>query len=370
VRCLLGGTRGARKEDVPAVSSRPHWSHLRRPPTGRARPTTAPRPQQNAGGLLRLRSRPSPAGTVPALPRDLRGARRYGGALRALTAATLTACYLLVVLGDTVRVTESGMGCRSWPLCNGQAGLTGTMHAVLEQSHRYLAAIVTVLVTAVFVTAWRRARRDRVVLGGATAALALLGLQILLGAITVFTHNAGWTVALHLAGAWLVTAAVTVTAAGVWRASGATPSGLAPTRAALAGRPGFAATVALFVLAVTGMLVLHGGASRACPGWPGCGRSAADGGLVALQYLHRSFALLAGVMVVAAAVAAWRSQSAGRAGRLLAASAVALLAAAAAAGAIVAVSNAIPAAQDVHLAVASALWIVVVALATPAGTLP
>jgi heme A synthase len=29
------------------------------------------------------------------------------------------------------------MGCRSWPLCNGHIGLSGTLHALLEQAHRY-----------------------------------------------------------------------------------------------------------------------------------------------------------------------------------------------------------------------------------------
>src|ERR1039458_1240765 len=40
--------------------------------------------------------------------------------------------------------------------------------------------------------------------------------RVLLGAITVWLQNAGWTVALHLAGAWLLVGAVTVTAVGVW----------------------------------------------------------------------------------------------------------------------------------------------------------
>jgi cytochrome c oxidase assembly protein subunit 15 len=291
--------------------------------------------------------------------------RRYSGTWRALTGATLAACYLVVVLGDTVRVTESGMGCRSWPLCNGHAGLTGTMHALLEQSHRYLAAVVTTLVAAVFVAAWRRARPDRLVSWSAAAALALIGVQILLGAVTVFTHNAGWTVALHLAGAWLVAAAVTVTATGVWQAPRTLIADRNQIRVSAAGYPGLTAAAALFAGGVTGMLVLHGGASRSCPGWPACGWGAGAGGLVALQYLHRFFVLLAAVAVLAAALRVWRSGSAGPAGRVLAGAAVALLAAAAAAGGIVAVSGAPPAAQGAHLAVASALWIAVVALVTP-----
>lgn len=292
------------------------------------------------------------------------GGHAYGPAFRVLTLVSLTCAYLLVVLGDTVRVTESGMGCRSWPLCNGSAGLSGSYHALLEQSHRYLAAIVTVLVAASFVVARRRAREHRIVFRSAAAALGLIGVQIVLGAITVLAHNAGWTVALHLADAWLVVGAVTVTTMAVWQAH----APLAASSRPHAGRLRPAAAVALFVLSVSGMLVLHDGASTACPGWPTCGPGTGQAGLVALQYLHRSFALLTAVLVVAAAVRVWRIRPAGRAGRALAGGSLALLAGTAALGGLVATTGAPPTAQDLHLAVASALWIAVVALAVPGAT--
>ena len=301
-------------------------------------------------------------GTAPCRP-SRPGSPAYGSALRVVTAASLMSAYMLVVLGDTVRVTESGMGCASWPLCNGHAGLSGTYRALLEQSHRYLAVVVTVLVAATLAAAWRQARRDHLVFWSSAAALGLIGVQVLLGAITVFTRNAGWTVALHLAGAWLVVGAVTVTAVGVRRAPAASLNRPA-SHAAPAGHLGVAAAVSLFALSVSGMLVLHDGASAACPGWPVCGLGAGPAGLVALQYLHRSLALLTAVLITAAAVRAWRSQRAGPAGRVLAGAAMALLAGTVAFGAIVATTGAPPAEQDFHLAVGSALWIAVVAMAS------
>jgi heme A synthase len=318
-------------------------------------PIAAPGASRPVPGTARV------SGALPRSPRP--GSLAYGPALRAVTVASLVSAYLLVVLGDTVRVTESGMGCASWPLCNGHAGLSGTYHALLEQSHRYLAAVVTVLVAATFAAAWRRARRDRLVFWSSAAALGLVGVQVLLGAITVFAHNAGWTVALHLAGAWLVVGAVTVTAVGVWRVPVPVLDRPAP-RAVPAGRLGVAAAVSLFALSVSGMLVLHDGASAACPGWPACGPGTGSAGLVVLQYLHRSLALLAAVLIMAAAVRAWRSRVAGPVGRVLAAAAVFLLAGTVTFGAIVATAGAPPAEQDFHLAVGTALWIAVVALAT------
>src|ERR1035441_2137840 len=140
----------------------------------------------------------------------------YGTGLHAVTASCLVSAYLLVVLGSTVRVTNSGMGCSSWPFCNGHLGLSGAYPALLEPAHPdppplSPAAVVPILVVATFAAAWRWARRDRLVFLSAATALGLIGVQVLLGAITVWLQNAGWTVALHLAGAWLLVGAVTGT---------------------------------------------------------------------------------------------------------------------------------------------------------------
>ena len=324
---------------------------------GEAEVGTDPRnrrePREAARGSGSSRDDPAPPVDPPP------GPGRYGPALRAVALATVAVAYLEVVLGDTVRVTQSGMGCRSWPLCNGHLGLVGNLHALLEQSHRYMAAIVTILVVSTFVLARRHARRDRLVYRGAALGLALIALQVALGALTVLAHNAGWTVALHLTGAWLLVGTATLTAIGAWQG----PQSL--RRPGPAGAAGLVAVASLLVLAVSGMLVLHGGASRACPAWPVCAGGVGPPGLVALQYLHRSLALVASVAIAVAAVRAWRSPALRPTSRVLASGVLGLLCGTVGAGALVATTGAPAVWQDLHLVLASALWVATVALATP-----
>ncbi|MCL4421562.1 MAG: COX15/CtaA family protein [Actinobacteria bacterium] len=284
-------------------------------------------------------------------------------ALRRLSIATVVVTYLLVVLGDTVRVTQSGMGCRSWPLCNGNLGLVGNYHAMLEQSHRYLAAVVTVFVVVTFLVARRQARHDRTVRAATVASLVMIAIQVPLGAITVFAHNAGWTVAMHLAGAWLVVAAVTTTMVAVMKStrSRSLPAGRGVAQAL--ARPVGVSIVVVFMVAVAGMLVLHDGATLSCPSWPLCAGSIGSLGVM-LQYIHRSIALLAGAALVWLTVCTWRLAGATALQRNLSVVTLGLLMVTAAFGAIVATTGAPEYAQDIHLALASGLWLSLVALAS------
>ncbi|MDA8367755.1 MAG: COX15/CtaA family protein, partial [Actinomycetota bacterium] len=68
---------------------------------------------------------------APAGSRRRDGRRAHGRSVVVLAAVSVVLAYALVVLGSTVRVTESGMGCPSWPLCYGHLGLVGNIHAWL-----------------------------------------------------------------------------------------------------------------------------------------------------------------------------------------------------------------------------------------------
>jgi heme A synthase len=276
-------------------------------------------------------------------------------AMRGLAVATLISTYLLLVLGSTVRVTNSGMGCPGWPLCSGQAGPIDKFHPLMEQSHRYLATVVTVLIVLLVLAVVRAGPSARHVRNWAFASAAVIVVQIVLGAVTVFANNASWTVAAHLLVATLFLGVVTVTAV----ASFVSPDvSWSPRHGS--SRLGWIAVVALFVIVTSGSLVVSGGAESACRSWPLCSSSPSSLSLIVIQMGHRSVVLVGSIVVVAYMVSLLRSCPRPLARRLAAVS-LTLLALQVCAGAISALDGARAGAADVHLALASALWCAVVA---------
>lgn len=284
--------------------------------------------------------------------------RRRTWILPGLALATAVATYFLIILGSTVRVTESGMGCPGWPLCYGQLGPIDHFHALIEQSHRYVVALVTVLVVLTAIAAWRLARENRSVLIPALAALGIIAIQIALGAITVITHNAPFTVALHLIFGLLVLAATWVTAAAT----------LVDHREAQGRRLQPLAYITLGVtllLLISGSLVVDGGASYACPSWPFCTAShGVAAPLIAIQYAHRGMVLLFSVLLAIFVMRVARNWRSVPGARLVADLVAVLLLGQIAVGGLVATLGAPEALQDLHLALAAAIWVCVVVLAT------
>src|ERR1035437_8602602 len=144
-----------------------------------------------------------------------RGSRRQDASvhwIRVLSLATVVATYGLVVLGSTVRVTNSGMGCPGWPLCAGQVGPIAQLHPLIEQSHRYLASLVTILILALAALAWRTGPKARHVRGPALVSVGAIAVQIVLGVMRVRSDNGPVTLSLHLAVGLLFLGIVTMTA--------------------------------------------------------------------------------------------------------------------------------------------------------------
>lgn len=225
----------------------------------------------------------------------------------------------------------------------------------MEQTHRYLAGIVSILVIAT----WFVASRIRTHVAAIRPALFTVGIvfiQIILGAITVFDSNGAPTVAAHLLAGLALLGGATVTAV-------ATVMDKLPVRSPRLGSLGWSAIGSAGLLYLSGSLVVNAEAEKACASVPFCPTNQPMH-LVVLHLLHRSVALFAVVALVAFAVHAWRDWSKISGARPLAAIIIGLLVATATLGIFSALLKAPADLQDLHLAGAAAVLSAAVALAS------
>ena len=273
-------------------------------------------------------------------------------AAAAISSAILV--YILIVYGSHVRVTDSGMGCPDWPLCEGSVGLIPGFHAFMEQTHRYIAALVTVLValTAFLATRFktRPAAIRPAVFTGATVIL-----QVILGAITVFSSNGAPTVAAHLLAGLALLAGATFTAIAtlVPRVDIAVPriSNLA-----------WIALIGAALLYLSGSLIVNAEAEKACASFPLCPTDQPTR-FVVLHLIHRGMVVLASTALIVFAIHTWRKWSHHRGTRFLSGTLIGLICTTAILGILSALKKAPADLQDLHLAGAAAVLSTSVALA-------
>ncbi|MGH9052147.1 MAG: heme o synthase [Acidimicrobiia bacterium] len=219
---------------------------------------------------------------------------------RKLALGTAVVTYLLVVIGGVVRVTGSGLGCPDWPRCHGRWIPPLERAALIEYSHRTVAAVVGLLVLALVVFAWRRRRSAPGMLRWSVGALALVLFQAWLGRVVVLEELEPLVVTAHLAAALALLALLIYLAV---------PRDVPTVDRALAFRL-WVGTAGIFGLIVLGSLVTGAGAGLAYLDWP-----LMDGRLVPgrldlvgrlLHFLHRVAALAVGAYLAYLLVAVRR----------------------------------------------------------------
>ena len=114
--------------------------------------------------------------------------------------AALVANTLIVITGGAVRLTDSGLGCPTWPECTGDSLVPVSSlgyHSVIEFSNRMLTYAVTAAVgAAILATMFQRPRRPVLVKLSWTLFFGVVA-QAVIGGISVLTKLAPGWVALH-----------------------------------------------------------------------------------------------------------------------------------------------------------------------------
>lgn len=130
-----------------------------------------------------------------------------------LALSSLAANIAIVASGGIVRLTDSGLGCPSWPNCTGDSVVPTrqlSWHKYVEFGNRLFIYVVLIAATAALIAVLRE-RPGRPGLRS-WAWLVFLGVpaQAVMGGITVLTHLNPWAVAAHFVLSMLLVGAATV----------------------------------------------------------------------------------------------------------------------------------------------------------------
>ena len=257
---------------------------------------------------------------------------------RRLAWLALAGLALVMMLGNVVSATGSGLGCPDWPLCHGRFIPPGGTEIWIEFRHRLAVPLFSVLLIATAIVTLRRAD-TRELRRVAAALLALLGVQIVLGGITVKLGLSAAVSTVHLLTALTIMAGLLTIAAGgitdplgspsaaprhatdplgspsaaprqatdpLGSPSAAPRQATALTRLARVGLPVLLAQLAL------GGYVRHTGAGLACPDFPLCsGELLPAVGAPLIHWIHRWLGILLLGLFLHVAMASRRTPLAG-----------------------------------------------------------
>jgi cytochrome c oxidase assembly protein subunit 15 len=176
--------------------------------------------------------------------------------LRRLAWATLGANVLLIVTGGAVRLTGSGLGCPTWPVC--EAGsLTTTpalgIHGAIEFGNRVLTSVLVLAVGWAIVAAALQRRWQRALARLTWSEFWLVVINAVAGGITVLVKLNPYVVALH----FLLAFALLTTTTLAWHRS--RQSAAATPVTTRSGATAWALAAVAAVLVVLGTVVTGAG---------------------------------------------------------------------------------------------------------------
>ncbi len=125
-----------------------------------------------------------------------RGASQRFTILAAFTALTT---FALLLFGSHVTATDSALVFPDWPLMGGSFAPPLTAATSAHVLHRWIAALVGIIVAGVALVAWRTQREHGTIVRLAIWAAGLFAAQVVVGGLQVLTRLSAWSQTLHLA---------------------------------------------------------------------------------------------------------------------------------------------------------------------------
>ena len=109
------------------------------------------------------------------------------------------ATFALLLFGSHVTATDTALVFPDWPLMGGSLVPPLSEVASAHILHRWVAALVGVIVAVVAIIAWRTQRDHPTLVRLALWAAGLFAIQVVVGGLQVITQLSAWTQTLHLA---------------------------------------------------------------------------------------------------------------------------------------------------------------------------
>jgi heme o synthase len=291
---------------------------------------------------------------------------RYSFQPQHLSLLAAIAIFIVIVFGVVIRTSQGG-GCPDWPTCYGAVTPPADPAALPDYLHRVASGIAFLLL--VVATWWSRREHPgvRVIYRPLQAAVGLLAVQIILGALSGLgvSSSAG---SLHLALALIVQSlALAGAVTGFMHKRLPLSSSFTFWKAPFT-RLSLITGAAVLLLLISGSLVASSGGVDVCQGWPLCNGRFVPASLEELLHLgHRFLTGLTGILMIGLLLRAWRTQRTQIAVLTTATATVTLFFAQSLMGAVNAAEDYPAYLIGLHTATAVAIWAGIVVLITLAG---
>ncbi|MBI5638097.1 MAG: heme A synthase [Nitrospinae bacterium] len=211
----------------------------------------------------------------------------YSGKDKLVLGLAIAFTYILMIFGNVVTTTGSGMACPDWPLCYGTVNPPKAISVWIEWGHRLIGGVTGFLILAAAFLTWKKAGPAirfflKVAVVTIVAAILLGGAIIIVDAPLLDSFKRIAVVSSHIISSTIIFATLIIAYHSV------------SSRAAEAADRFY---IFLFVLTfaqiVIGIVVRYANASMACPDWPLCQGSILPPSFsfeVLLHYTHRLIA--------------------------------------------------------------------------------